>query len=288
MTSRQFGRSNSLNIYHTVSAAREPVVDLRRRGKTTALVPTMGALHEGHRRLIQQASLHHDAVFVSIFVNPTQFAAGEDLQTYPRPIEHDLEVCRQLGVAGVFCPDEATMYPAGTTTSIGPPSVAEPLEGVHRPGHFGGVCTVVAKLLGILPTDAAYFGKKDYQQWAVIAAMVRDLNIPTQIIGCEIIRDTDSLALSSRNVYLSEHERRTALAIPATLNRVVTKWRGGNRDIDQLQSFMAAELSATDLQYATIRDARTFGDPIPGNLAVALIATRVGTTRLIDNVELHP
>lgn len=248
----------------------------------------MGALHAGHDSLIRQSILACDDTFVSIFVNPTQFGAGEDLEAYPRPIEDDLERCRRLGVTGVFLPTSDQMYPTGMTTIVSPPAVALPLEGERRPGHFAGVCTVVLKLFGILPTDRAFFGKKDYQQLAVLLAMANDLNVPIEIIGCEIVRALDSLALSSRNVYLTTDQRARALAIPQTLNTVATRWRSGKRDIGELETYMQQQLAQTELQYATIRDAATLQIPIANQKSVALIATKVGDTRLIDNVELFP
>ena len=284
-----------MKILRTIDAARAAVQAARRDGARTGLVPTMGALHRGHQSLISAAGIANDQTFVSIFVNPTQFGEKSDLQSYPRPIDRDLETCRSLGVAGVFVPTEGEMYGENSgdgagdaATSITPPPVAQALEGSHRPGHFAGVCTVVLKLFGILPCDNAWFGKKDYQQWAVISAMVRDLNVPIEVVAGETVRDVDSLALSSRNVFLSPQERRTALAIPTTLNDIATRWRAGHRDIADLEQSMAGRLADTDLQYATIRDAATLGPPSHDKLAVALVATKVGQTRLIDNVELLP
>ena len=275
-----------MRVLRELGEATEAVRLAHRAGGTTGLVPTMGALHRGHESLIRQSLLGCDHTFVSIFVNPTQFGPGEDLDRYPRTLQDDLGLCESLGVRGVFVPTADAMYPAGATTTIDPPDVATSLEGERRPGHFAGVCTVVMKLFQILPTTAAFFGKKDYQQLAVIAAMVRDLNLPVRVLGGETVRDPDSLALSSRNRYLSEEQRRTALAIPRTLNDVSTRWRTGHRDFAALEGSMAEPLDALEVEYAVIRDAETLDRPVAGRTAVALIAARVGETRLIDNVEL--
>lgn len=277
-----------MQIYHLAGEANSAVLDARGGGKITGLVPTMGALHAGHESLIRQSVLRCDQTFVSVYVNPTQFGPGEDLEAYPRPIADDLAICRRLGVNGVLVPDHGQIYPGAVVADVTPPPIAALLEGEKRPGHFAGVCSVVRRLFDIMPVDFAFFGKKDYQQFAVLSAMVKQLELPIQMVGCEIVRDFDSLALSSRNAYLSDTQRSLALAIPRTLNTVVTKWRLGQRDAAAIEDYMAEQLAATDLQYATIRDAETFGEPIPGQKSVALIAAKVGTTRLIDNVELLP
>ena len=256
--------------------------------RTVAVVPTMGALHRGHGELIRRAVDQCDDTIVTVFLNPTQFAAGEDLSRYPRPIDDDLALCESLGAAAVFTPTPDTMYPSGEGTSINPPPVAEVLEGQHRPLHYRGVCTVVAKLFGIVPADVAYFGKKDYQQWRVIDAMVRDLNIPIDVRGVDIVRDDDGLALSSRNVYLDADQRRQALSLSASLETARSMAERGETAA-AISSAMHKQLADVDsVDYAIIADRQTL-QPVTDDFvgtSVALVAAHVGATRLIDNVEL--
>ena len=244
----------------------------------------MGALHAGHLSLVKLAKEHADVVIATIFVNPTQFAATEDLDRYPRPVESDLKQLRDASVDAVFLPTVAMMYPRPGAT-VDPPPVAEPLEGQHRPGHFRGVCTVVLKLFNLAGPDVAVFGQKDYQQLRVIADMVADLNVPVQIVAGPIVRDPDALAMSSRNVYLSDDQRAAALCIPAALDVVAAAAAAGQTDVADLEHLLRQALTRLNrLDYAVIVDAATLRpiDRLAGP-AVALIAGHVGATRLIDN-----
>jgi pantoate--beta-alanine ligase len=258
-----------------------------------ALVPTMGALHQGHLSLIEKARQITPHVVVSIFVNPTQFGPTEDFNRYPRPIERDLELCRQAGAAGVFNPTVDAVYPPGVSAcEISVPEVAADLEGAMRPGHFAGVCRVVAKLFNMVQPTHACFGQKDLQQLRVIEAMVADLNFPLEIVPCETLRDPDGLAMSSRNVYLTPEGRKHGLGISKALKegrRLILEQ--GESDPQAVESAMAQILKAHHLQidYAVVRHARTLA-PIdciepqqPGRVAM-LIAARVEKVRLIDNM----
>lgn len=253
--------------------------------KTIGFVPTMGALHEGHLSLVRQAKSQCDVCVVSIFVNPTQFSANEDLSRYPRPLEDDLEMISRVGADAVFLPTDAIIYPPGFGSYVLPPPVAIPLEGLSRPEHFRGVTTVVLKLLQIIPADAAFFGQKDYQQLRVIQDMTRDLNVPSEIVACAIVRDADGLALSSRNRYLSNDQRVNALSLSHALNRATKMIAAGERGVAVIEEAMMDSLSVCDVvDYAVVVDAKTL-QPMTAleKPAVALIAARVGNTRLIDN-----
>jgi pantoate--beta-alanine ligase len=251
----------------------------------------MGALHDGHLSLVQAAKQRCDHCVTSIFVNPTQFAAHEDLDLYPRPLEEDLAKLERAGVEAVFLPSAEEMYPqreGQSATIVQPSSVALPLEGVHRPEHFVGVATVVLKLFQAAPSDFAFFGRKDFQQLCVIEHMVRDLNLPTQIVPCDIVRESDGLAMSSRNRYLSESERERALCLSRSLDQVERAFCEGERDTKRLEAILAEHLSDCDsVDYAVVVDRESLL-PIPQleQNAVALIAARIGSTRLLDNREL--
>lgn len=253
------------------------------------LVPTMGALHAGHGSLMSASVKQCDATFATIFLNPTQFAAGEDLTRYPRTLDADLDLCRSLGVTGVLVPGVDEVYPPGFSTSVKPPDVATDLEGRCRPDHFGGVATVVLKLFQMLPTTHAFFGRKDYQQWRVIEHMVRDLNIALKIVGCRIIRDPDGLALSSRNVFLSTDQRKRALALPGALGLISEAIKSGQTEVAALEAMMKLRLDSDvdTVEYAVVRRANDLGKIafVEGDV-VALVAARVGATRLIDNMEM--
>lgn len=254
-------------------------------GDSIGLVPTMGALHAGHRSLIERAGAENDRVVVSIFVNPLQFGPNEDLSRYPRPIENDLEMLLDMDVDAVYLPSVADMYPEGATTRVVVGGVAEPLEGEARPGHFEGVATVVTKLLWAVEPDRAYFGQKDAQQLAVVKRLAADLDTGVQIVGCPIVRDADGLAVSSRNVYLSPSERTAALSLSRSLRAGAGAYGAGERDLAVLQEQIRAILAAEPLDsvdYAELVDPATFRSP--GTLAV--LAVRVGKTRLIDNHDV--
>ena len=255
-------------------------------GFTVGVVPTMGALHEGHLSLAHAAREQCDKVVVTIFVNPTQFGPDEDFDRYPRDLDSDRQRLAEASVDVVFSPETRAVYPEGCTASVSPPDVSLPLEGDFRPGHFGGVCTVVLKLFLMIPAERAFFGQKDFQQALVIRQMVNDLSIPIEIQVCPIIREPDGLAMSSRNAYLSQMERQRALSLQRALKRVSAALSAGERSQTTLQEVMQEELAGeTDrLDYAVVADPQTLEcNPIVSLPAVALIAAHVGSTRLIDN-----
>ncbi len=261
----------------------------RSDSRSVGLVPTMGALHEGHLSLARASIQRCDTTVASIYVNPTQFGPSEDLDKYPRTFERDLELLDAQGVAAVFAPDNDSMYPAGFSTFVEPPEVAMSLEGIYRPTHFRGVTTIVAKLFLAAPVTHAFFGLKDYQQWKVIEAMTRDLNMGIEIVPCEIVRESDGLAMSSRNRYLGHSERHRALLLSQSLKRVENAVVQGVRSTADLESLMRKTLDAggqgiDQLDYAVVVNADTLM-PIATlrGPSVALIAAWVGKTRLIDN-----
>lgn len=258
-----------------------------------ALVPTMGALHKGHLSLITRARDITDQVIVSIFVNPTQFGPSEDFSRYPRPIERDLELCFNAGATGVFNPRPEAVYPPGLPPcDINVPAVAGDLEGAIRPGHFAGVCRVVAKLFNMVQPTHACFGQKDLQQLRVIQAMVSDLNFPLEVIGCPTLRDPDGLAMSSRNVYLSNDARKKALGLSKALEEArLLVHQQGEADPAAVESVMTQIIKAhhLELDYAVVRHAHTLAkidciEPGANGGAAALVAARVEGVRLIDNL----
>lgn len=275
-----------MDVFGSIADIRQAVQNQRRLGRTTGFVPTMGALHAGHLSLVEEARRHHPFVVVSIFVNPTQFAPHEDLSKYPRPREKDLALCEAAGVDAVFFPTVETMYPPGAATTVAVSHLTKLWEGAIRPGHFAGVTTVVAKLFHIVPADAAYFGQKDYQQQAVIRQMVRDLDFPIEIHTCPTLRDPDGLAMSSRNAYLSPAERITGLALSRALRQGEQWFREGQSGASittALQEMLQKE-PGLQLDYAAVVDPDTLqlvDQRLPQ--VVALVAGKVGTTRLIDN-----
>jgi pantoate--beta-alanine ligase len=265
---------------------------LRTRLGRLALVPTMGALHAGHLSLIAHARNNAPHVAVSIFVNPTQFGPKEDYTKYPRPIEEDLEKCEKAGVDFVFQPAADEIYPPGLPdVVVDLPSLSSVLEGKHRPGHFKGVCQVVAKLFNILQPNAACFGQKDFQQLRIIRAMVDALDMPIDIIACPTLRDPDGLALSSRNAYLSHDERQRALAISRALMMAWAEFRSGINQTNRLIATMQRPLleNHLNIDYVAAVDALTL-KPVEKveQPTVLAIAARVGNTRLIDNVMIAP
>jgi len=279
-----------MNVVESIAETRKAVAAARRKGKTIGLVPTMGALHEGHLSLMRAARRGTDFVVTSIFVNPTQFGPNEDLAKYPRPLEEDLQACRREEVDLVFHPEVETIYPPGERTFVEVEHFSSILEGAHRPGHFRGVTTVVAKLFNVVAPDIAYFGRKDYQQQLVIRRMCADLAMPVEIVTCPTIREEDGLALSSRNRYLSESERQTALSLSRTLRMACERIKNGEQDLAAVRAKMVEQMTQTngvELDYATVADVETLEEPATktGKL-VALIAARVGTTRLIDNMVI--
>jgi pantoate--beta-alanine ligase len=274
----------------TLEAVRERVADARRRGLSIGLVPTMGALHEGHASLIRAARAETGFVVVSIFVNPTQFGPHEDLARYPRPLEKDQEVCSREGADLVFVPEVEGMYPAGFRTWVEVHELQDVLEGASRPGHFRGVATVVLKLFNIVQPDIAYFGQKDAQQARIIQQLVRDLDVPVSVSICAIIRSPDGLALSSRNQYLNADQRRWATVLSQALAEARARVENGERDGFAVQRGLAARLAAAPgavLDYAGVVDSDTLlpAEHLQGRVLIA-VALKFGSTRLIDNVVL--
>jgi pantoate--beta-alanine ligase len=278
-------------VINTSQEIQQTALQLRASGQRIGLVPTMGALHEGHLSLVRAAKRDCDVAIATIFVNPTQFGPKEDFSKYPRTLENDLALLDSASCDLVFAPPPEEIYPPGFSTYIEPPAVAKPLEGAFRPDHFRGVCTVVLKLFNLVPSDVAYFGRKDYQQALVIRHMARDLNLPLKISVCPIIREPDGLALSSRNRYLSPEERRQSLALSLALKGVSKAFAQGERSAAALSTLMHETLLAAGIEridYATVVDAQTLEDiDRIEQTSIALIACHVGTTRLIDNEELE-
>lgn len=258
---------------------------------TVGLVPTMGYLHEGHLSLVRRARAENDHVITTIFVNPTQFGPTEDLARYPRDMPRDLALLADERVDLVFAPDVAEMYPAGFGTFIDVGPIAASLEGAARPGHFRGVATVVCKLFNITTPHRAYFGQKDAQQTLVIRRMVLDLNLPIEIVVCPTVREPDGLAMSSRNVYLNAEERRAATVLFRALQAVQERFRAGERNGDVLRATMRDVIDAEPLaraDYVSVADLDTLHevDNVTTS-ALASLAVRIGTTRLIDNCILE-
>ena len=279
-----------MQIIREVEPLRRAVTSLRGDGAKIALVPTMGALHAGHMSLVEEAKRLAGHVVASIFVNPMQFGAHEDLATYPRQEAEDARMLEEAGCAILWAPDVTVMYPDGFATKVSVAGVSEGMDGAARPGHFDGVATVVAKLLAQVRPDIALFGEKDYQQLAVIRRMVRDLDLGIEIHGVATRRDPDGLALSSRNAYLSSDERRAALALPQALDEAAQAIAGGGPIAEALararDRLVAAGFDPVD--YVELRDAETLA-PLtaldrPGRL---LAAARIGRTRLIDNIAVQ-
>ncbi len=278
-----------LVVARGIAEMRAAIAGWRAAGETVGLVPTMGALHDGHLSLVARAAACADRVVATIFVNPAQFAASEDMSAYPRREARDFDLLRDAGVALVFAPPVEEIYPAGFATTVSVANVSEGLCGVHRPGHFAGVATVVSKLLLQALPDVAIFGEKDYQQLQVIRRLTRDLDIPVRIEGAPTVRETDGLALSSRNAYLSEAERRAAPALYRTLSETVAHLAGGVPAAQALGDGIAALTQAgfSPVDYLEWRDAETLApEPQPGRPGRLLAAAWLGRTRLIDNVPV--
>ncbi len=275
-----------------IARTREELAAARARIEgTLAFVPTMGALHEGHLSLMREARRNADKVAVSIFVNPLQFGPGEDFDRYPRTFEADVEACAAEGVDLVFAPTREAMYPDEPQVTIKSGPMGEVVEGAARPGHFDGMLTVVLKLLNLVRPDAAVFGEKDAQQLAMIRRMVADLNVPVRIIGGATVREPDGLALSSRNRYLSEPERRTALALSRALRAGADAADDGPDAVLRAAGAVLDGAATADpplaLDYLVLVDPATFTPAAGGGPAVLAVAGRVGVTHLIDNVHLQ-
>ena len=276
-----------MNIVRTVLEMRDVRSGLPGR---VGLVPTMGALHAGHEALLARARAECETVIASLFVNPAQFGPSEDYKTYPRNRERDLETFEARGTDVLFEPLVEEMYPAGESTRVDPGPIANVLEGAHRTGHFAGVATVVAKLFNIITPDAAYFGRKDAQQLVIVERLVRDLRMGIEIVPVETVRDTDGLALSSRNANLAEGPREAAAALYRALNAAEVAWAKGERSGDTLRVAMLAVLRGEPLikvEYVSAADPGTFDelDEVDGPALLSLAAW-VGGTRLIDNIAL--
>lgn len=279
-----------MRIIESVKEMQDFARQERGRGQRIALVPTMGYLHDGHASLMREGRKRGDLLVASIFVNPTQFGAGEDLDAYPRDLERDTKVAAEAGVDVIFAPKASDMYPAGYQSWVNVEEVSLPLCGGSRPGHFRGVTTVVTKLFNIVMPHVALFGMKDYQQLAVIRRMIADLNMDVEIVGMPIVRESDGLALSSRNAYLSPQERAAALCLSRALASARKAWEQGERDAGRLREAMKGIIAAEPyavIDYAELRHGATLeGVSTAESGTLAALAVKIGKTRLIDNTIL--
>ncbi|MCG3129296.1 MAG: Pantothenate synthetase [Phycisphaerae bacterium] len=277
-----------MQVWKTINTAREAIhvggADLRPLG----LVPTMGALHEGHLALVREARSRCAAVIVSVFVNPTQFSPGEDFSRYPRPFDRDCELLENESVCAVFAPDPGEMYDGDATTTVQVSGLTDHLCGPFRPGHFNGVATIVTKLFNVLSPDAAFFGEKDFQQLQVVRRVVRDLNLPVDIVPCPTVRDADGVALSSRNAYLTPPQRVQARSLSAALFSAKNRIACGVSDVSVLIADMRRQILAAgpaQIEYLEIVDPDTLKPVVRADRPVRIaLAVRIGACRLIDNV----
>jgi len=279
-----------MQLIEYVSEMQQLFLKAKGEGKSIALVPTMGYLHAGHASLMHEGRKRCDLLVTSIFVNPTQFGAGEDLDKYPRDLERDKAIASAEGVDIIFAPRAGEMYPNGYQTWVDVDTLTLPLCGASRPGHFRGVTTVVSKLFNIVQPDVALFGQKDYQQLAVIRQMVGDLNMPVAVIGMPIVREADGLAMSSRNAYLSPEERQKALCLSRALGAARSAYRSGERNIAALRQLVVETIEAEKMpviDYADFRHGTTLQEvEIADRQTLLALAVKIGTTRLIDNCIL--
>ena len=281
-----------METIRTAAWMKEKARAARQEQKIIGLVPTMGALHAGHMALVERAKHECSPVYASVFLNPKQFAANEDLSRYPRPLEADVEKLTSAKVDGLFLPDAEEIYPAGFSTYVQVDGLSERLEGRSRAGHFRGVSTVVLKLFEIVQPNFAYFGRKDAQQVRIVQQMARDLNLDIEIVVCPIVREADGLALSSRNTYLSAEDRKAATVLFRALRAAETEIASGVRDALYLQGTMQKVLESEPkarVDYAEIVDAETF-EPVAriSRRCYAVLAVYIGKTRLIDNMLIEP
>lgn len=274
-------------LIDSVKKMQEASLSARSQGKKIALVPTMGYLHKGHASLMKEGRKRSDLLIASIFVNPTQFGVGEDFEKYPRDLENDMNIAAEAGVDMIFAPSTIEMYPSGYQTYVNVENITLPLCGGSRPGHFRGVTTVVAKLFGIIQPHIALFGRKDYQQLAVISRMTADLNFPVEIIGMPIVREPDGLALSSRNAYLSPEERSDALCLKSAIDEVKGAFRNGEtsaEDLKRLALKIISKSSAATVDYIEFCDSLSLDSVATvGRDSLMALAVKIGKTRLIDN-----
>ncbi len=277
-----------MNVAKTIEDIRRLVGEARGAGKSVGFVPTLGGMHEGHFSLIKAAREACDFVVVSIFVNPTQFGPGEDLASYPRTPEADLRTCEQLGVDAVFVPAAEVMYGSGCLTEVSVRQLSETLCGARRAGHFTGVCTVVAKLFNIVTADKAFFGAKDYQQCVVVRRMVRDLNFPIEIVVCPTVRESDGLAMSTRNAYLTDAQRTQGTALYEALQMgadlIRTSHPPAREVVAAIRDYLSAHASEGQIEYVQIVDPDLLCDVETTDAPVLIaLAVRIGSARLIDN-----
>jgi len=279
-----------MKIITSITEMQQTTLALRRAGKRIVFVPTMGFLHQGHASLLREGRTRGNCLVLSIFVNPIQFGPNEDLERYPRNLEGDCAVARACGVDIVFTPTATGMYPPGFQTSIRVRELALPLCGASRPGHFDGVATVVTKLFNIVQPDVALFGKKDFQQLAIIRRMTTDLSLPLEIVGMPIVREPDGLAMSSRNAYLSEEQRQSALCLSQSIQRVRALYAAGEQSVKRLRDAALDTIqaeSAAVIDYLDFRDAETLETVTTANdTTLMALAVKIGNTRLIDNTLL--
>jgi len=279
-----------MKIINSISEMQEITLAARREGRRIALVPTMGYLHEGHAALMREGRRRGELLVTSIFVNPAQFGVNDDFAVYPRDLERDAAIAAAAGADLIFAPSEREMYPAGYQTWVDVERLSLPLCGASRPGHFRGVTTVVTKLFNVVQPQVALFGKKDFQQLAVIRRMTSDLNLPVEIVGIPIVRETDGLAMSSRNAYLSAEERQSALCLSRALDGARERYRRGTDSVAELRAGVLATVGAEPsavIDYVEFRDEKTLEEvTAAGDDTLLALAVRIGTTRLIDNCLL--
>jgi pantoate--beta-alanine ligase len=278
-------------VHETIAGFRRALDEVRRSGATVGFVPTMGYLHDGHASLMRAAAADCDVAVASIFVNPLQFAANEDLSTYPRDLDRDLALAEAAGVAHVLHPSTDEMYPGGPVlTTVTVAHLTARFEGAARPEHFAGVATVVAKLFAIVGPCRAYFGEKDYQQLAVVRRMAADLSMPVEVVGCPIVREPDGLAMSSRNVYLSDAQRAAAPVLHRSMLAAAELAAAGERSVAEVEAVVADAVAAepeAELDYAALVDAATLEPAsVVGGEQRLLVAARFGRTRLLDNLAV--
>jgi len=277
-----------MQIIHTIEGLRQALGAARKSGQTIGLVPTMGYLHKGHLELVRRSREENDVTVVSIFVNPLQFGANEDLDKYPRDLERDANLLRDANVDFLFAPAVSDMYPRPMQTVVDVPTLGNQMEGEARPGHFAGVATVVSKLFNIVGSDAAYFGEKDFQQLVIIRRMVEDMAIPVRVVGVETVREDDGLACSSRNVYLTAEQRAAAIIVPKALDEAERLYRSGIDAPEALEAAIRAFIETEPLatpEVVALRDPETLQrlTSVQGRLVLVALFVRLGTTRLLDN-----